>query len=289
MKNWLENQRKKIDKIDETIIQQLSLRYQIVDEIGKYKINQGLSVMQQDRVDQKMIVYKELSKKYDLSEEFVQAIFKAIINEACKIESKQAEEIKEDQQPVFCTLGPEETCHGNAVAHFLAFHKLDGNRSKIFYINDFEEAVKKVKSGSADYIIQNIAHPQVALLNEKYRKDVYIIDSFIFPTKPMGILKRKDTNSSEKSIGFSEAAKEYLDLMEWESLHAVNSNPLVLEGLLRGDYNYGITFEEFAEKNPEQLELVTSFGGPVDTCWVVYGSEKRNIYHEVLADKTMNY
>ena len=54
----------------------------------------------------------------------------------------------------------------------------------------------------------------------------------------------------------------------------VASKPLVAEGLLRGDYDSGLTHMEHVEQHADQLRLDLDIG-EIDTTWVVYGKQKR--------------
>ena len=174
---------------------------------------------------------------------------------------------------VFCTLGPEGTCHDNAVKNYINFQKI--NEASIIYVSNFSDAVDLLKSGKANYIVQNCAHPQVGELNEKYCREIFIIDSFIFPTKPMGVIRRKDMRDS-KTLGLMPATKNYVDISMWDELKYETSNPIVAEKLVKGEYGYGITFIEYVKRYPDLLEVYQDFGGAVDTVWIVYGKNRRN-------------
>ena len=55
---------------------------------------------------------------------------------------------------------------------------------------------------------------------------------------------------------------------------AQTTGPLVAEGLLRGDYDSGLTHVEHVEEHADKLRLDLDIG-EIDTTWVVYGHEKR--------------
>lgn len=283
---WLQKKRQEIDIIDAELADLLKKRFKIVEEIGHYKKENNIPVMQNSRVEEIMKKCEFLAGEKKLDPEFLKKLYKLIINHACRLESEMIPLEDDEKAVVFCTLGPEGTCHSNAVKQFIKFHSIVN--AEIVYVNDFEEAVKKMRIGNADYIVQNAAHPQVGLLNEKYRNEIYVNDSFLCPTLSMGILRRKGGNRKRK-IGLMPAAVNYINQEDWEELVFETANPIVGEELLHGKYDFGITFTRFALEYPDELELVVDFGGPVDTCWLVYGKEKRNVYGEVLGDKTVKY
>lgn len=173
---------------------------------------------------------------------------------------------------IFCTLGPEGTCHDNAVKNFAKYNNI--TEYCIEYVNNFTEAAELMKNSKVDFIIQNCAHPQVYELNERYRREIFVVDSFIFPTKEMGILKRKDSNG-DKTLGLMPATKGYINLNEWDNLIYETANPIVGQNLIRGKYNFGITFIEYTKTHSNILEVYEDFGGPVDTAWIVYGKERK--------------
>ncbi len=171
-----------------------------------------------------------------------------------------------------CTLGPEGTCHENAVKHYLKFQNI--KNFEIIYIDNFEDAVNLVTSGKADYIIQNCSHPQVSVICAKYRKEIFTVDTFIFPAKNMGILKTKKYHFKNKNLGLMPATKGYINEDEWDELIIESANPKVFEGLKNGKYEYGVTFVNYAKYN-DDLEIVESFGDGVVCAWIVYGKERR--------------
>ncbi len=277
--DWLSEKRKQIDEIDDCILEKMKRRIGLIEEVGQYKRDAEVEVMQPQRVDEIMKKCENFAEKNGLDAEFFQRLYRLIIQYSCQKEQQLKDEIPQRKIRI-CTLGPDGTCHDNATRHYMEFQNIVA-QSEIVYVKDFTEAVTLLKESRADYIIQNCAHPQVGLLNEKYRKEVFIIDSFLFPTKSMGIIKRK--NSKHKNtIGMMPATISYIEKEKWDLIIYETANPLVESGLLEDKYEYGITFVDSVDRHPEILELAESFGGPVDTAWIVYGRIKRNRDGEVL-------
>jgi len=77
-----------------------------------------------------------------------------------------------------------------------------------------------------------------------------------------------------RSLGIVPATKGYIDLSPWEEVIDVVSKPVVGEGLLRGDYDAGLTHIEHLEEHADELRLDLDIG-EIDTTWVVYGTKKR--------------
>lgn len=277
--DWLSEKRQQIDVIDDCILEQMKQRVRLIEEIGEYKRKSEVAVMQPGRVSKIMEKCRKFAEENDLDADFLEALYMMIIEHSCDKEQGMKANVKKGKIRI-CTLGPKGTCHDNAVRNYMEFQNIKA-QSEVVYVADFTDAVTMLKENRADYIIQNCAHPQVGLLNEKYRKEIFIIDSFLFPTKSMGIIKRKNSRHNN-TIGVMPAAINYTDREKWDSIIYEDANPLVEEGLIEDKYEYGITFTDSADRHPDILELVESFGGPVDTAWVVYGRVRRNIKEEVL-------
>jgi hypothetical protein len=102
---------------------------------------------------------------------------------------------------------------------------------------------------------------------------VFVIDTFLYPAKEMGLLVRAGV-SEPRSLGVVPAALGYVDQTRWEHVVHEPANPIVAQNLLAGRYDAGVTLVEFAEREPQALRLLERFG-EVDTTWVVYGRRRR--------------
>src|SRR4051812_11460661 len=169
------------------------------------------------------------------------------------------------------TLGPEGTCHERAVQRYLAFQGVDEYRIEL--TTDFFAGLERVREQPNTFLVQCSAHPRVHEVTEKYWNEVFVVDTFIYPTKHLVLLSRRDVEAP-RSIGIVPATKGYVDLSRWEEIIDVVSKPVVGEGLLRGDYDSGLTHMEHVEEHAEELRLDLDIG-EIDTTWVVYGHEKR--------------
>jgi len=169
------------------------------------------------------------------------------------------------------TLGPEGTCHERAVQRYLEFQGVDEYRLEL--ITDFFDGLELLRETPNGFLVQCSAHPKVHEITEKYWREIFVVDTFIYPTKHLVLLSRKDVETP-RSIGIVPATKGYVDLTQWEQVIDVASKPIVGEGLLRGDYDSGLTHLEHVEEHADELRLDLDIG-EIDTTWVVYGHEKR--------------
>lgn len=171
----------------------------------------------------------------------------------------------------FVTLGPTGTCHERAVCEYAAFQGIVD--FEIELITDFFAGLEMVREAPGTFLVQCSAHPKVHEITEKYWTEVFVVDTFIYPTKHLVVLSRRDVEKP-RSLGIVPATKGYVDLSQWEEIVDVTSKPIVAEGLCRGDYEAGLTHMEHLHEHPDLLRLDLDIG-EIDTTWVVYGSKKR--------------
>jgi len=171
------------------------------------------------------------------------------------------------------TLGPTGTCHERAVKRYMDFQGVAPDEYEIELITDFFVGLEMLRETPGAFLIQCSAHPKVHEITEKYWTEVWVVDTFIYPTKHLVLLTRREVEKP-RSLGIVPATKGYVDLSQWEEIIDVASKPIVAEELLRGEYDSGLTHMEHVEEHAEELRLDLDIG-EIDTTWVVYGRQKR--------------
>ncbi len=171
-----------------------------------------------------------------------------------------------NNQLIFATLGPSGTCHEMATQAYIEFQALPNTKVELF--DDILEALELLHDSKIDFIIQNSAHPKVYELTEKYFREVFVIDSFLCPTRAMGVLSRRDVEHP-RSLGLMPATRTNVNIERWDTLTYETAKPIVGQNLLAGKYDSGITTLNFAEENPDIL--VDEVIGSIQTAWLVYG------------------
>jgi hypothetical protein len=174
-------------------------------------------------------------------------------------------------RPTFITLGPRGTCHENALLHYLDFQGVE--EFELILVEDLLAAVEQVRSQPHTFLVQCSAHVQVHLVTERYHEDVFVIDTFLYPTKELALLVRTDVEDPQ-SLGIVSATRGYTDLERWSTVIDEPSKPVVARHLLAGEYDAGLTHLHHAREHPERLRVEEVYGA-VDTTWVVYGPQKR--------------
>jgi hypothetical protein len=176
------------------------------------------------------------------------------------------------EQPVtLVTLGPAGTCHERAAIEYMAFQGVE--RFELEFIGDFLDGLERIRKRDRAFLIQCSAHPKVHEVTERHWDEVFVVDTFIYPTKALAVLTRREIEEP-KSLGLVPATSGYIDRGDWEEIVDVQSKPIVAEELLAGRYDSGLTHLEHLEKNEDRLRLDLEIG-EIDTTWVVYGTTKR--------------
>lgn len=169
------------------------------------------------------------------------------------------------------TLGPTGTCHERAVIAYMGFQGVED--FEIDFIGDFFDGLEKIRGRDDAFLIQCSAHPHVHEITERYWDEVFVVDTFIYPTKALAVLTRREVEQP-KSLGLVPATAGYIDRGDWEEIVDVQSKPIVAEELLAGRYDSGLTHLEHLAAHPDELRLDLEIG-EIDTTWVVYGTRKR--------------
>lgn len=169
------------------------------------------------------------------------------------------------------TLGPNGTCHERAVLRYLEFQGVED--FEIEFIGDFMDGLERIRGQESAYLVQCSAHPKVHEVTERYWREIFVVDTFIYPTKALAVLARRDVERP-RSLGLVPATAGYIDRDDWGEIVDVQSKPIVAEELLAGRYDAGLTHLEHLERHRRELRLEVEIG-EIDTTWVVYGTRKR--------------
>ncbi len=169
------------------------------------------------------------------------------------------------------TLGPTGTCHERAAIEYLAFQGIAD--FEIELIDDFFDGLERIRGRRDAFLVQCSAHPKVHEVTERHWAEVFVVDTFIYPTKALAVLSRREVERP-RSLGLVPATSGYIDRDDWEEIVDVQSKPIVAAELLAGRYDAGLTHLEHAALHPDELRVDLEIG-EIDTTWVVYGTSKR--------------
>jgi hypothetical protein len=169
------------------------------------------------------------------------------------------------------TLGPMGTCHERAAIEYMGFQGVED--FEIELISDFFDGLERIRGKDNAFLIQCSAHPKVHEVTERYWAEVFVVDTFIYPTKALAVLSRREVERP-RTLGLVPATSGYIDASDWDEIIDVQSKPIVAAELLAGRYEAGLTHLEHLAAHPDELRLVEEIG-EIDTTWIVYGTEKR--------------
>jgi len=169
---------------------------------------------------------------------------------------------------VFATLGPAGSNHQLVTQNYIHFHRL---RARVELVLDFDDALDMLLIGEVHHIVQVAVHPATASTTAKHYRHVFVIDAFVSPSRPLGVLTRIGVDQP-LSLGLQPATKEYVDTSRWSQLVPETSIASVAAGLLEGRFDSGIAALDVAAAHPDQLR-VDEVIGTIDDAWLVYGRE----------------
>jgi hypothetical protein len=169
------------------------------------------------------------------------------------------------------TLGPAGTCHERATIEYMRFQGVE--HFEIEFIGDFFDGLERIRGKENTFLIQCSAHPMVHEVTERYWSEVFVVDTFIYPTKALAVLRRREVERP-RTLGLVPATSGYIDRDDWEEIVDVQSKPVVAAELIAGRYDAGLTHLEHLATHPDELRLVEEIG-EIDTTWIVYGTQKR--------------
>src|ERR1700754_805902 len=178
---------------------------------------------------------------------------------------------QQGEKVTLVTLGPTGTCHERAAIEYLEFQGVE--EYEFAFIEDFFDGLELIRGREDAFLVQCSAHPLVHKVTERYWDEVFVVDTFIYPTKSLALLRRREIEEPH-SLGLVPATAGYVDLSAWDEVIDVQSKPIVAEELLAGRYDAGLTHFEHLATHPDELALVEEIG-EIDTTWVVYGTRKR--------------
>jgi len=93
----LEGFRQEIDAVDCQIIETLAQRFEIAKRVANFKKQQGIPMIQPDRMETVKQHRRELGIQHGLDEEFMVKLYILIIEETCRVENEIIEGIIEPQ------------------------------------------------------------------------------------------------------------------------------------------------------------------------------------------------
>ncbi len=215
--------RGRLDEIDEQIARLLGERFEICREVALHKSEHGIPMMQPGRVAEVRARYLERGAEVDLPARVhgrpVRADDRRDVQHGGRADGRSAHAEPAEAgasviRPTFITLGPTGTCHENALLRYLEFQGIES--FELVLVEDLLDAIEQVRARPHTFLVQCSAHVQVHLVTERYYEEVFVIDTFLYPTKELALLVRTDVGDP-RSLGIVSATRGYTDLTRWQT------------------------------------------------------------------------
>ena len=173
--------------------------------------------------------------------------------------------------PRITTLGPG-TNHELVAQAYCAFHGLGDEH--ICFVDAPDEGVRQVLAGEADYLLLCSVHPDAARITALHFRRLFIVDTFISPSKTLAVLTRRGV-AVPRSLAVFSPTRDYIDVSRWPELIVEDSGSIltVAARLLAGGCDSALVYLEYAERYPELFEVTEVIGSP-DDAWLVFGATR---------------
>ena len=174
-------------------------------------------------------------------------------------------------RPRFVTIGPG-TNHDVVARAYLGLHGLDGGHLAFVAMPD--AGVAMILRGEADFLLLCSVHPDAARITGENFRRLFIIDTFISPSKTLAVLTRRGV-ARPRSLGLFGPTRPYVDTSRWEQVVEEQAGSIVTvgEALLRGTYDSALVYLDYAERYPDRFDITEVIGSP-DDAWVVFGTQR---------------
>lgn len=170
------------------------------------------------------------------------------------------------------TLGPG-TNHELVARRYCAFHGLDPVTALGFF-EDPDEGVRRVLAGEADHLLLCSVHPDVARVTAQNFRRLFIVDTFISPSKELAVLTRRGV-ASPRSLALFAPTLDYVDASRWEEVVVERQGSIVnvFARLEEGSVDSALVYLEYMDRHPGRFEVTELVGSP-DDAWVVFGTTR---------------
>ena len=121
---------------------------------------------------------------------------------------------------------------------------------EIEFIGDFFDGLEQIRGDDA-FLIQCSAHPKVHEVTERHWREVFVVDTFIYPTKALAVLSRREVERPRDHLGSSPPprATSTAPIGRRSSTSSLQAGRRA-KSFSRGRYDAGLTHMEHLEDTP---------------------------------------
>lgn len=174
MKLDLQEIRKKLDGIDKEIVSLYEKRMDLCRQVAEFKIGTGKPVYDGEREKQKLEAVKSMVQDED-NRQGAEELFSQLMTISRRLQYRLLAEDGKSPDTGFCpveeirTAGARIVYQGveGAYSHEAAM-KYFGQEADLFHVNTWEEAMKAVEGGTADYAVLPIENSSAGAVSDNY-------------------------------------------------------------------------------------------------------------------------
>lgn len=263
MKLDLQEIRKKLDGIDKEIVSLYEKRMDLCRQVAEFKIGTGKPVYDGEREKQKLEAVKSMVQDED-NRQGAEELFSQLMTISRRLQYRLLAENGKSPDTGFCpveeirTAGARIVYQGveGAYSHEAAM-KYFGQEADLFHVNTWEEAVKAVEGGTADYAVLPIENSSAGAVSDNYdlliKYHNYIVAEVMLPVSH-ALLGVPGSSVEQIRTVFSHPqalmqCSEYLNSHEgWKQISVENTAVAAKKILEEGDVTQAAVASEGAGK-----------------------------------------
>lgn len=259
----LQEIRGQLDEIDENLVSLFEKRMVLCRDVAEFKLGTGKPVYDGEREKQKIDAVKALAGN-DFNRQAVQELFSQIMTISRRLQYGLLAEQEQEAPGGFKRVqelpakgarivyqGVEGAySHGAALQYF-------GEEADVYHVRQWEDAMKAIRDGEADYAVLPIENSTAGMVNDNYdllvRYDNYIVGETFIPVRHM-LLGLPEAELKDIKTVFSHPqglmqCSAYLNAHpEWKQISVENTAVAAKKVLLDHDVSQAAVASEIAGK-----------------------------------------
>ena len=255
--------REKLDVVDREIVRLFEERMRLCGQVAEFKIETGKPVFDAEREKQKLAAARAMAHG-EFNEQAVTELFSQLMTISRRLQYRLLAENGKSPDTGFCpveeirTAGARIVYQGveGAYSHEAAM-KYFGQEADLFHVNTWEEAMKAVEGGTADYAVLPIENSSAGAVSDNYdlliKYHNYIVAEVMLPVSH-ALLGVPGSSVEQIRTVFSHPqalmqCSEYLNSHEgWKQISVENTAVAAKKILEEGDVTQAAVASEGAGK-----------------------------------------
>lgn len=234
----LEELREKLDQVDDQIVELYEQRSKLTEEVGEYKIRNGIKVFDRQREHDKLqnVAAKATT---DFNKKGIREIFEQLMSISRKKQYQQLVEAGALGRLPFIEVDSLNAEHARIVFpgtegaySQAAMQDYFGENCNSFYVRTFRDAMESIEEGAADFAVLPIENTTAGAVDEMYDLLVefenYIVAETIIPiTHTLSGLPRTKLSDIErvysKGVALMQASRYLDEHSDWQQISVANT------------------------------------------------------------------